>query len=257
MSDRPKIDKYFRPEARKEETAKTYMTESGSYRLEMCRYSTVEPGSDKRTWDYSQGNVYRGDSTVPIATINRNYGSFPFAFVEGHPNGQDYLVCGEDYQGLTVVELKTGLRRDSTDKDSDKGWGFCPVDFLFNPENQVLLIRGCYWGDSYEDRIVDFTDPIAREWSRLECDLSFYEDARKPVFQDDTVTFFSTPYPTAAQENEWEKEHGEESDFDRTTLPIAASWKLRIEGSWDRKLVLIETHMTDEEKERRKRDEEG
>ncbi len=253
MSEREKIDAYFRPENRKEETLEVHTSASGKYRLEVCRYSTIEPGSSQRTWDYSQGKVYRGNSTEPVATINRNYGRFPCTFIEGHPNSQDYLVAGEDYQGLTVVELKTGLRKDSLNRDADKGFGFCSADFVFNQENKVLLICGCYWGGPYEYRIVDFSDPIARGWETVESERYYEEDPRKPVFEGDTITFFSTPYPTQTQEDEWEKEHGEESDFDRTTLPLAASWKVRIEG---KKLVLVETHMTDEEKARRKRDEE-
>ena len=63
---------------------------SDKYRLVVTRHGTG-PG----TWNYSKGRVYRKTSAGGwelFAEVCRNYGDFPFAWVEGHKDGDDYLV---------------------------------------------------------------------------------------------------------------------------------------------------------------------
>lgn len=119
---------------------------SGRYRLVISVHHT-KPG-----WcNNSKGLVYEGDRL--IATVCRNYDAFPFLFVEAHPNGHDYLVCGEDYQGQTVVELDTGKR-------VDYGGHFCWASYTASPSKRTLAVWGCFWAAPYEVRFVDFDDPM-------------------------------------------------------------------------------------------------
>ena len=85
----------------------THKSPSGRYQLDVTRFST-----GPNTWAYSRGRVFGSDQEPPLAVVDRNFGSFPFSWSEGHPSGHDYLVCGEDYQGQTVIELDTGRRVD-------------------------------------------------------------------------------------------------------------------------------------------------
>lgn len=105
--------------------------------------------------------VVRDAAGQILATINRNYSSFPHLFVEGHPNGHDYLVCGENYQGQTVIELDTLKRVDYLPKMAQLGFGFCWAD-MHVPENDktVLFVIGCYWAAPYETVIYDFSHPL-------------------------------------------------------------------------------------------------
>lgn len=125
---------------------KEYSSASKRYRLVVTTHNT-----GPRTWECSRGRVYEGDRL--ISTVCRNYSVFPFLFVEGHPNGHDYLVCGEDYQGQTVVELDTGARMDRTD-------GFCWSSYTASPSKRTLAVWGCYWAAPYELRFVDFDNPL-------------------------------------------------------------------------------------------------
>jgi len=124
---------------------------SGVYRLVVTAH-----GTGGGTWNYSKCKVYKG--TDLIETVYRNYGSFPFSWVEGHSiTGHDYLICGSDYQSQTVVELNTGERADTPKGAS----GFCWVCHHPNPDGTMIAVEGCFWGGPDETLIVDFSDPMS------------------------------------------------------------------------------------------------
>lgn len=128
--------------------AVTHASPSGRYRLVVTTHTT-----GKGTWAYTKGVVYDCDSLVE--TVCRNYSSFPFAFVEGHMNGHDYLLCGADYQGQTYVELDTCTRADYA---ADT---FCWSSYEASPSRSTLAVTGCYWAAPYEVMLFDFSDPMA------------------------------------------------------------------------------------------------
>jgi len=153
----------------------SHSSPSGNYVLKIQTYNTGEG-----TWNYSKCEVYRNRKfyrPVKIAEVHRNYGSFPFAFVEEHPNGHDYLICGEDYQGQTVIELDTGERRNYLPDSAAKGHGFCWASFKPNPKGDLIAVEGCYWAAPYEVWIVDFSEPLNMPWKCLEreTDLDKFE----------------------------------------------------------------------------------
>lgn len=136
----------------------TYASPSGRYQLVVTSHTT-----GKATWHYTRGRVYEGERLV--ATINRNFSAFPFAFVEGHgKTGGDYLLCGEDYLGQTCVDLRTGARVDHLPAEAEEGVGFCWADIRPSPDGTVLAVDGCYWACPYEVIIVDFGDPMSVPW---------------------------------------------------------------------------------------------
>lgn len=139
---------------------KVKVSPSGKYRLVVTQHTT-----GKGTWNYSKGRVYAGEKL--IAEVCRNYGSFPFAWVEGHPQGGDYLVGGEDYQGQTVIDLVTGNRVDHLPQSAAQGMGFCWASIHPNADGTLLAVCGCYWGGSYETIIVDFSTPMSPPWPIL------------------------------------------------------------------------------------------
>lgn len=101
-------------------------------------------------WDITRGNLFKADGTFIVA-IPHNYDKFPFCWLENHPSGNDYLICGETYSSTTMVDLNTGLyHTDNEDK-------FCNVTFYPSPDNQYIAVHGCYWGDSYEFKLYRFT----------------------------------------------------------------------------------------------------
>lgn len=125
----------------------------GKYRIVVSEYSTKEG-----FWHYSGAKVYKNDLVVEV---HRNYSSFPYLFIEGHIDGHDYLFCGEDYQGQTVVQLDTGLIKNYMSPGAEKGWGFCWASFgPVSPTGECMVIEGCYWAAPYEIRIIDIRTPM-------------------------------------------------------------------------------------------------
>lgn len=173
-----KMKKYFTADVAPS-SIKTEVSPSGRYRLEILWYDT-KPGA----WDVTLGTVFRVGTDEPIAKVYRNYSSFPFLFIEGHANGHDYLVCGEDYQGQTVIELDTGARRDHLPEDAKKGHGFCWIDMRFDAPSALLVADGCIWACPYERRFYDFAAPMSG-WPELECDECIDDDAALPLISAD------------------------------------------------------------------------
>ena len=158
---RVEMEKYFIAE-NEAPNPKEVTSPSGKYRLVITSYGT-KPGC----WNYSRGRVYAGETLV--SDVKRNYSSFEWAWAEGHPNGHDYLLCGEDYQGQTVIELDTGKRVDSgATEDTMKGFGFCWVRISPSPDKKVLAVDGCYWACPYEVVLFDFREPMKLPLPELE-----------------------------------------------------------------------------------------
>ena len=179
---------YFVPE-NKEDRESEYWSPSKKYRLVVSYYHTREGA-----WNYSEGSIYGTDGTL-IARVQRNYSRFPFCWVEEHPKG-DFLVCGHDYQGQTVIDLSTGSRRDALSDGAQKGVGFCWSTFNYVPEYSLLLVDGCVWAGPYEYRLFDFSDPM-KGWPSLEVvergQLGFIPSSSKPPsISNNTVTTYQT-----------------------------------------------------------------
>jgi hypothetical protein len=160
---------------------------SGRFKLVIRSYKTSEG-----CWNYSRGTVYRSDGTE-VADVTRNYFSFVHLFIEDHPSGHAYLVCGADYQGQTVIDLETGARRDHLPKEAEDGVAFCWASYEFHAPTATLVVQGCHWACPYEYRLYDFTDPIGSGWPELETDQWIDDDALAPELRDDgTVRTFDS-----------------------------------------------------------------
>ena len=215
---------------------------SGKYEFHLTRHST-----GKNTWNYSKAKVYRGGEL--LTEVCRNYGSFPSLFVEGHPNGHDLLVCGEDYQGQTVIELDTGRRRDFLPKEAGQGIGFCWSSYEFHAATQILVVNGCYWACPYEFKFYDFSDPMEKGWPLLETECCIDSDRKDPVLgEDGTITTFET---------QWEHPEDEDNeDFDEDTAPRVDAVVRKFKRE-DGKLTLVSEWVSEAEQQRRKEREEG
>jgi hypothetical protein len=179
------IANYFKPENASDEFTES-LSPDGKFKLVIRSYSTKEG-----CWNFTQGLVYRIGEEKPLFEVQRNYHQFPFTWIE-HPNGHSYLICGQDYQGSTVLELDTGKRKDSLPEEAEHGWGFCWVKHRLDSKTGTLTVLGCCWACPYEFRFYDFSDPM-NGWPVLECDECCYEDGRWPTFEaDGTVQTYST-----------------------------------------------------------------
>lgn len=213
-------DSYYKPENKIGESI-THTSPSCKYRLEISTYST---GSG--TWKYTQGCVYDSQGTL-LAEVRRNYHSFPFLFVEGHPNG-DFLICGEDYQSPTVVDLTT------KEAKTFKGDPFCWAEYKYHSETKTVLVSGCYWAAPYEYRFYDFSDPMGKGPTLLDAgEHSFNNDIRWPQINSDGTIVVSTS----------------EEDVEENP-PVVAITTFKREGL---QLILTEEWVSEEEQERRRK----
>lgn len=144
---------------------KIMLSPSGKYRL-ILNLTVKHEGY----WQFTIAKVENAITDEFITVVHRNYPSFPHAWIEKHPDGHDYFVCGEDYQGQTVIQLDTGLRKDHLPQAVKKGCGFCwaQIEAEMVNGNPTLLVNGCYWGASFEYVRYDFASPFSLPYLELE-----------------------------------------------------------------------------------------
>lgn len=142
-----------------------HSSSSGNYVLEVCAHSSGEA-----TWSYSRGTVRRCQDQSVVADVVRNFGSFWFAWVE--QKGEEFLLCGEDYQGYNVINLNTGENVLTFPPEAFDGVGYCWVAAHPSPDGCVIAVEGCYWACPYSLVFYDFTDPLRSPLP----ELARYED---------------------------------------------------------------------------------
>ncbi len=225
---------FFTAEKARLDAREEHLSPSDKYKLVVTPFQTGEG-----TWGYTQGLVFKIGFDEPIAEIQRNYSSFPFCWVDAHPNGHAYLICGVDYQGQTVIELDTGNRREFLPEAASKGHGFCWAKYEFDSATQMVIVDGCYWACPYEYRFYDFSDPM-QGWPEIESDTCIYADVRMPSLEPDgTIKCYQT----------WD-----DDDSDDEKRELSSILTFRREAS---KLIQVDEWVSDAEKQRRAEREES
>ena len=131
----------------------------------------------KGYWDYVKGDILNLETGENLFTILRNYGTWFSQWIE-HQNGNDYLLCGEDYQGYVCLNLTEKKKHVYFPEHGLKGWGFCWIDVQEYDKSfeESIWVEGCYWGAPFEKVEYDFTSPDELPYKELNrCDLD-YED---------------------------------------------------------------------------------
>jgi len=204
----------FVPENLREGSTITEASPSGKYNLTIDFYKT-----SKRTWDFTKGTVRRADGTI-VSVVFRNYSSFWRCWAEDHPDGHDYLLCGEDYQGQTIIQLDTGERKDTMSEGAEKGFGFCWALAKVSTDKTLLAVVGCFWGGPYDCIIYDFSNPMGelKEVKRIynvdDCD--WVDNNTISAKQRKDCRKFDGKIITEGEE-EWEKAY-EAGDIDECTV---------------------------------------
>lgn len=237
---RRSMTRYFRP-ANRENYLLEHLSPSKKYKLKVSRYTT-----GKGTWAYSLGEVFQNDRDSPIAQVRRNYTAFPYCFVENHPDGHDYLVCGEDYQGQTVVQLDTGKVKHYLPQAADRGFGFCWAHIQVIPPGNTLLVEGCIWAGPYELVIYDFSDPMRMPWIEIQTIEEYSEMSRvvgPKIGSDGSISLVgvievrkSDGKPRYVVERD--DDETKDDDFEEREVPIAwtrLSWS-EVAGHWIRQV---------------------
>lgn len=217
-------DSFFKYKNLIQGSEEVHLSPSGKYKLVTSRYSTK-----KGCWAYSRGTVTKDGKIV--ADVKRNYSRFPFAWAENHPNGHDYLICGEDYQGQTIIELDTGKRLDHLPEDAKKGWGFCWAVIHPSPDKLTLAVEGCYWACPYEVVFIDFSEPMQAP-KPLEHQPKDCNDSEFFGWNEDGTAEIGYLRDRRKSDGKWVSELTDEEEDkmydedDYEEVPIKTTWKL-------------------------------
>ena len=150
---RAEVERIFEKSTVIDDLKEEHLSPSGKYKLTIQVYQTGE-----RSWNYSRGIVREVNNNQIVADVKRNFSNFWHVWCL-HANGNEYLLCGEDYQGQTVINLSKRTTTNYFPESGLAGWGFCWVDAHPSLDSSLLAVEGCYWGVPYEVVIFDFTNP--------------------------------------------------------------------------------------------------
>ena len=145
----------FDRSTRDEASVQVHLAPSGRFRLEIARHDQPDT-----RWTYSRGIVTEVATGRRIADVKRNFGHFWHAWVR-KASGREWLLCGEDYQGYSVIDLDAGTTAVVFEDAGLRGHGFCWAAVQPSPDGEVLAVHGCYWAGPYDLVFFDFSDPSA------------------------------------------------------------------------------------------------
>jgi hypothetical protein len=97
--------------------------------------------------------------------IKRNMGHFMYKWVK--KDNTSYLICGQDYQGYSIVDLEDGTIFDFVPEEAYEGHGFCWAAIHYSDITDVLVVEGCIWACEYEIVFYDFSKPLELPYKEL------------------------------------------------------------------------------------------
>jgi hypothetical protein len=161
----------------------SYTSPSGRFQLDVSQYN--HPNS----WKYTSGTVADTTTHTIVAEVQRNYSQFWHAWVH-HTNGSEYLLCGEDYQGYSVIDLTAQRISVYLPEAAQSGGGFCWRAVYPSPDGTKLAVDGCLWAAPDELVVYDFSNPTSLPLPELARDPESLDTIKG--WQDDiTVVYFS------------------------------------------------------------------
>jgi len=116
----------------------------------------------ENTWWYTKVLIYKEDDSSRKIEFIRNYGNFPFEFVKKHPKKRKYIICSEDVESITVVDLNSMKYHTWYFED-----GFWPRSYHISPCGKFLAVYGSVFGDLDTIRFYDFSSPIKFPWTLI------------------------------------------------------------------------------------------
>jgi len=160
INEREEAFYYFQEQYRTEDIDVS-MSPSNKYKLIIEYYEYKE---EFRRYSYSKG-IITDLNKQTVAVINRNYSHFPFLWIE--KENKEYLLCGIDYQGYTIVDLQSGQTESYVPEEAYQGLGFCWAAMYHRKNNNKIAVEGCIWAHEYEIVIYDFENPMQLPYKEI------------------------------------------------------------------------------------------
>ena len=152
---RKRFESYFVENNRIEAEREIIILPSGKYKLIIDGYKVDPNDKDPRV---TRGIVKKLKEESVIADIKRNINYFFYHWII-HPNHDEYLLCAENYQGYTLVNLSKKVTQSFLPEEAKEGMGFIWYTVYPSPDKLVLAVVGCVWGMNQEVRFYDFSNP--------------------------------------------------------------------------------------------------
>lgn len=140
-----------------------YYSPSNKYMLEIEHYVFLE---GYYRYSCTLGTLTNLSSNESIK-IKRNFRDFLFEWIE--KDEQEFLLCGQDYQGYSIVDLENLKLYDFVPEEAYEGLGFCWANV--EHEGDKLIVEGCIWAYPYERIVYDFSSPLSLPYPELHREL--------------------------------------------------------------------------------------
>jgi hypothetical protein len=154
LNERAEMMFYFQDKFYKSDETEVFNSPSGKFKLEVHYYNHEE---ELRRYNYTKGIIKNNAESV-IDIIYRNFSHFPYSWVE--VDGNEYLLCGLDYQGYSIVDLSKKETKHYVSVEAYAGHGFCWAEIFYFQQKKLIVVDGCYWAAPYELVFYDFSKPM-------------------------------------------------------------------------------------------------
>lgn len=148
---RREVERYFSPSNRLDKVTQV-TSPCGRYQLEIERYRTIQGGSD-----YSRGILTDLTTKQRLADIKRSAADFWYCWVS--QGDKMFLVCAEDPQGYTIVDIDAKTTYSYIDPKARSGFGFEWLDVKPSPDGKYLAVQGNYMDTDKYTVLYDFKCP--------------------------------------------------------------------------------------------------
>ena len=155
---RDQIEKAFDPALINISSRLSEVSPSGNYSF-VADFYGVDPSHGN--WTIAVVTVHDQRNGEVVAKIKRNDDSFYHCWIDHDTT--EYLVCSEDLEGQTVIDLTQRKLASYSSEDDAFIW----VRFHPSPSKRLLAVSGCYWACPWDIAVYDFSEPMNLPLKRI------------------------------------------------------------------------------------------
>ena len=124
-------------------------------------------------WEYNKIIIKDLQKDIILFDLQRNYPTFWHCWVIDHPNGNDYLLLGENYQGYNMINLTKQINHQHKNPNN-----FCWRNVHISPDKTKLMVEGCIFSCSDELHVYDFNNPDILPFKKIfeDCGILCWHD---------------------------------------------------------------------------------
>ncbi|HEX2953707.1 MAG TPA: hypothetical protein VHR47_06955 [Bacillota bacterium] len=159
-SERFGLEQYFTNAYLLPEETEYSVSPSGGCALTVFRYCHQEGNG---LLFLSKG-VLRFDDDMLIE-VKRDADYFQYAWLQ-HRTGE-YLICGEDSQGYSIVDLKSRAIHHFVPEEAYLRGGFSWIKPYASKDGDILAVEGCYLGQPCQVVFYDISKPLSLPYREI------------------------------------------------------------------------------------------